>query len=147
MAFHYVKQQVGVADGTNPPDRADGREVVANKVSTLASKVPGTAWASADRIYLGKRPAGYKLVAARVTSDTSLSTSTLAIGSEATADKYVAAQGSLTATDTSQALKVKASTLDDDPVDEEEALWATVGTAAIASATLLTIELEFVGIS
>ena len=145
MAIHYVKQQVGVADGTvSPPLMADAREVNAEKKSILASKVTGTAWAAADTVYLGKKPEGYKVTRIVLTTDTSLGSATLDIGTADNGDKYVDGVG-LTATNVPTALGPLASTLDDDPGAEEE-LWATVNTATIASGTVLTFEIEMVGL-
>jgi len=147
MADHYVKQQVGVADGTkSPPDRADGREVHAHVRKTLGSKVPGTAWASGDRIYLGTMAPGRKLTSIKLCTDTSLGTATIDIGDGTTADKFVDG-ATLTATNTPTELPIKASTLDDDPSEGETVLWATVGVAAIAAGTLLTFQIETVGIN
>ncbi|GGD73921.1 hypothetical protein [Croceicoccus mobilis] len=145
MATHYAKQQTGVADGTViPPNKADGREVNAKRRSILASKVTGTAWASGDKVFLGKKPAGYKVTAIKLCTGTSLGTSTVSIGTADTADKYVATK-TLTATDVPTMLGPKASTLDDTPGDEED-LYATVGTASIAAGTELTFDIECTGL-
>lgn len=145
MATHYPKQQVGVADGTQiPAARADGREVNAKRRSILASKVTGTAWANGDTIFLGKKPQGYKLTKVTLTTDTSLATSTIDIGDDTTADKYVAG-ATLTTADVPTAIGPKATTLAADPAGEED-LFATVGVADIAAGTELTFDLEFTGL-
>ncbi|PNU05810.1 hypothetical protein [Novosphingobium guangzhouense] len=145
MAKHYVKQQRGVSDGTEiPAKKADGREVNAEKRVILASKVTGTAWASGDTVVLGKKPVGCKVTAVRLTTGTSLGTSTVSIGTAAAPAKYVNA-ATLTATNVPTVLGPLASTLDDDPGAEEE-LIATIGVAAIVAGTELTFEIEHCGI-
>ena len=134
-----------MADGTKiPADRPDGREVNAKRRSILASKVTGTTWASGDRVYLGKKPNGYKLTAVKLCTGTSLGTATIDIGDATTADKYVDG-ATLTATNVPTMIGPKATTLAADPGGEEE-LWATVGVASIASGTELTFDLEFTGL-
>lgn len=147
MADIYAIQQVGVADGTAiPAARADGREVGAPILATLASKPVGTALAANDRLYLGKKPAGCKLARASVVTGTSMGSATFDIGTAAAADKYVDGKG-VTATDVPTAIGPKAAVVDDTPSDAEEDLWATVNTATIGAAVELTVILEFVGIS
>lgn len=148
MGDFYVTQQKGVADGTEvPPARADGRQVGANKSVTLASKPTNQAYAAGDRLYLGKRPAGTKLTDIKLTTGTSLGTTTIDVGDQTTADKYVDGK-TLTAVDTPTSLGPKASTLDDEPSDDpHEEIWATFLTASVGAAVALTFELEFTGIS
>lgn len=151
---HYVKQQVGVADGTKiPVDRADGRQVNAAGRKIVASKVTGTAWGSGDTIYLGKKNAGHTITSIKACTDTSFGSATVAIGvgpdpksgdAPTDASKYVAAQ-TLTATDLPTELKLKASTMDDEP-GEAEHLFLTVGAASIAAGTIATFVIETVGI-
>ncbi len=155
MADHYVKQQVGVADGTKqPPDKADGREVGGSVRLTLGSKVTGTAWANGDTIYLGKKHAGRKITSIKLCAGASLATSTIDVGvggdpadggTVETADKYVDG-ATLTVVDTPTELPLKASTLDDEPGDVEH-LYATIGVADIAAGTELTFIIETVGVS
>lgn len=148
MADFYALQQQGVADGTvTPAEKADGREVGAAKTVTLASKPTTQAYAAGDRIYLGKRPAGTKLTGIKLTTGTSLGTSTIDVGDDATANKYVGG-ATLTAVNIPTSIGPKAATLDDEPSDDAtEEIWATVGVATIAAAVAMTFELEFTGIS
>jgi hypothetical protein len=146
MTTHYPLQQVGVLDGTEIPAlKADGRQVNAKKRSILASKVTGTTWANGDTIVLGKKPAGWKITLIRLTTGTSLGTSTIDIGITGSLAKY-ADDKTLTATDTPTAIGPKASTMDDTPPDEETIL-ATIGVADINQATVLTFEIEMVGVA
>ena len=156
MAIQFPKQQRNVADlGFAPTAKHDGRQIGAAKRITMASKVPGVAWAIGDLVYLGRKSAGHTLLSVKLCTDTSLATSTVSVGigsdpkagaaapvSDAT--KYVNA-ATLTVTDRATEIGVKATTLDDDPPGEEH-LWATIGGAAIAAGTNLTFILETVGI-
>ncbi len=146
MPDFYAIQQKGVADGTKiPPDRSDGRQVGASRFVTLASKPTDQAIAAGDRLYLGKRPRGTKLTAIRLTTGTSLATTQIAVGDATTAGKYATGR-TLTVTDTPTPIGPLASTLDDVPSDDDEALWATFTVAGIGAAVALTFELEFTGI-
>lgn len=145
MATKYAAQQVGVADGTEPPAKADGRLVGAKKRVILASKVATDAWNSGDLIYLGKKRPGETIVAIRCCTDTSFGTSTLSIGDGTTANKWVNAK-TLTATDVPTVLGPKASTLDDAPASTKEDIWLTIGTANIAAGVLATFEIELAGL-
>lgn len=156
MAVKYASQQQGVMDNTLvPANKADGRQVNANKEAIVASKLAGTdAWNNGDTVYLGRKPAGRKITAIRLTTDTSLGASTLSIGygtdpragtpTITSANKYVDAATHTTPLDKGTVLGPKASTLDDAPGDEEH-LWLTVGVANIAAAVVASIEIETVG--
>lgn len=146
MATKYPLQQVGVADGTLvPANRADAREVNANKGVLLASKSTSEAWNSGDLIFLGKKPAGVKITDIKVNTGTSTGSATIAIGDGTTADKYVAAVA-VTTTNVPVQIGPKAATVDDAIMDADEELWATIASANIASGTALTITIEYAGI-
>lgn len=142
-AIRTPKQLVGVTDGTLvPPRLADGAEVGGRVRQFVYSKVPGTLWASTNRFYLGKKPAGHKITSIRLATDTSLGTSTLSVGTTATPAKYVNA-ATLTVTDRTTEIGVRATALDLD-MEGEEDLFATIGVADIAAATRLTFIVETV---
>jgi hypothetical protein len=155
MATRYALQQQGVMDGTQQPaNKADSRETQGNRVSLIASK-DGAAWNNGDIVYLGKKPAGYKVVGVRVNSDTSFGTATVSIGTGtdpraaqavSAATAYVNAK-TMTAVDTPTYVGPKASVVDDAPSSSEEHLWATIGVANIGAAVVASIEIEMVGIS
>ncbi|WP_374414285.1 hypothetical protein [Novosphingobium colocasiae] len=146
MTTRYAKQQVGVADGTAiPVKKADGREVNAKRSAILASKVTGVGWASGDVIFLGTKKAGDKVVDVKLTTGTSLGSSTVSVGTLAVPDKYAATK-TLTTVDTPTSLGPPASTLDADAPIAEEDLYATIGSATIASGTRLTFEICLVGL-
>lgn len=144
MPVQTPKQLVGVTDGTQIPARAaDGREVGANKRSSIFSKVTGTAWVVGDTIPLGKKPAGHKVTSIRLCTGTSLGTSTIDVGITGAADKYVSG-ATLTTVNRLTEIGVIATTLDDDPGAEED-LFATVGVADIAAGTVLSFVVETTG--
>lgn len=145
MADFYASQQIGVSDGTSPPKRADGRQVGAKRRVTLASKSTTQAVAIGDRMFLGYLAPNEKLVGVKLTTDTSLATTTVSVGDGATADRFVAAK-TLTATDVPTPLGPKASTLAAAPSSSRLAIWATFGVAAVAAAVNLTFELEIAGV-
>lgn len=147
MADVYALQQQGVADGTAiPADRSDGRQVGAARIVTVASKPVGTALVVNDRLYLGKRPTGCKLTDVKLVSDTSFSTTTIDIGDGTTADKYVDG-ATMTAVNVPTSIGPKASTVDDDPSDDDEDLWATILTANVGAAVVASFILEFTGVA
>lgn len=147
MADVYATQQVGVADGTAiPAERSDGRQVGAAQIVTVASKPAGTAVNSGDRLYLGKKPVGCKLVGVELVTDTSLGTATVSVGDATTSNKYVDA-ATLTVVDVPTKLGPVAAQVGIDPTDDEEDLWATIGTANIGSAVVASFILTFVGVA
>lgn len=145
MADRYAQQQVGVADGTQTPKaKLDGRQVGAHIRIITASKVPGVAWASGDRIYLGRKKAHEKLVRVDANTDTSFGTATLDLGDGTTAGKFLTGK-TVTATDTPTPIGPRASIRDDDPLTTDEDLWLTIGVVAIASGTLATFDIYLSG--
>lgn len=144
MTDRYAMQQVGVADGTVPKAKLDGRQVGAHARVIIASKVTGTQWSSGDRIYLGKKKAGEKIVKVLCCTDTSFGTATLDLGDGTTAGKFLTGKV-LTVTDVPTVIGPKASILDDDPLTTDEDLWLTIGVTNIASATVATFLIELAG--
>lgn len=143
MPDFYALQQIGVADGTKiPADKADGGQVGANVSTITASKGGTQALAAGDRLFLGRVPAGSRVSKIFITTDTSLGTSTIAIGTTATPAKYVAARVFTTPTDAPTPIGPRASTLDDGLLAADEDLWLTVAVATIVAGTLFTVEIE-----
>ncbi|WP_324694595.1 hypothetical protein [Novosphingobium sp. RL4] len=146
MATYYAKQQIGVADSTVfPVKKADGREVNAKRSEILATKPAGQALAAADKLYLGTKKAGDKIVGVRGNTDTSLATATVSIGTLAAPAKYVNA-ATLTATNVPTMLGPLASTLAADQPVAEEDIYATFAVAGVAGAVNLSFELELIGL-
>lgn len=143
MTDRYAVEQVGVADGTlTPPKKLDGALIGAKKRSIRATKQV-LADQIADRVYLGKLPQGANLKQVWITTDTSLSTATIAIGTTSTPGKYVAARTFTTPLDTPTCIGPKASALDDAPLTADEDIWLTVAALALPVAAIVVIELEF----
>jgi hypothetical protein len=157
MATKYALQQKGVADGTKiPPDKSDARQVLGHKLSLIASKDAAAveAWNSGDVIYLGRKPAGFKITSIKVTTDTSFATSTLSVGvggdpraggAVVTAAKYANAK-TVTAVDTPTIIGPLASQMVA-AVPDEEHLWLTIGVANIAAAVVASLEIEMSGVA
>lgn len=144
MPVQYPKQLVGVADGTLIPAKlADGREVGAFTKRSIFSKVPGVTWAVNDTVPLGIKPAGHKVTSVKLVTGTTLGSSTIDVGIAGDVDKYVDG-ATLTTVNRVTEIGVMADVMDDDPGPEEE-LFATILTADIASATLLTFIVETTG--
>lgn len=144
MANRYPKQLVGVTDGTLIPAKpGDGRQVGAFTRTSIFSKVVGTDWVATDTIPLGIKPAWHTVTSIKLCTGTSLGTATIDVGITGAAGKYVSG-ATLTTTNRVTEIGVIASTLDDDPGVEED-LFATVGVATIAAATVLTFIVETTG--
>lgn len=147
MTDFYLAHAIGVKDGTkNPPDKFDGRFVGAKKKSIIANHPAGVAYANGDRFYLCSLKAGEQLADIKLITDTSLSTTTLSIGTTATPAKYASAK-TLTATDTPTSLGPRATAADDGPLAADEDVWVTLGVGGIAGAVLFTFQLEIVSAS
>lgn len=146
MANFYAAQQVGVADGTkNPPDKADGR-VVGAKLSTIAaSKVAGQAWAQADKVFLGRLNPGESIRQILATTDTSLGTTTLSIGTLAAPAKYVNG-ATLTALNAPTTIGPLAAALAAGPPSVGEDLWMTFGVGGVAGATVLNLDIRIASV-
>ncbi len=147
MADFYAKAFVGVADGTKiPPDRADGRVVGAKRSTIVAAKVAGQALAIGDRLYLGKLRAGELVREIRINTDTSLGTTTVAIGTPGTPAKYRAAAVYTTPLNVPTPIGPVAAIAISDPLTADEDIWATLGVGGIAGAVVMAIEIDIVSI-
>ena len=147
MADFYSQQMTGVADGTLIPSRkADGGQVGAKVSSITASKPLGQALAAGDRLYLGRVRAGERIKQILINTDTSLGTSTIAIGNAATAAKYVAATTFTTPLNRPTAIGPLASTMDDGVLTADEDIWLTVAVATIVGGTIFSVELEITSV-
>lgn len=147
MPDFYSQQMAGVADGTVIPARkADGGVVGAKISSIMASKPLGQALAAADRLYLGRVRAGERIKSILINTDTSLGSSTIAIGTTAAPAKYVVATTFTTPLDRPTAIGPRASTLDDGVLTADEDIWATVAAATIVGGTVFSIELEITSV-
>jgi hypothetical protein len=91
MARRYAVQQVGVLDGTLVPAAlADSRQVNAKKRLIVATITP-FAHQIADDIVLGELPVNALITKIDILTDTTLGSTTIAIGITGNTGKYVAA--------------------------------------------------------
>jgi hypothetical protein len=142
MADRYATQFIGAKDGTSaPPKKLDGSRVGAKRRRIQADKVP-VADAINDRVFIGTLPAGANPCEFRVTTDTSLATTTLSIGTATVPAKYVDAK-TVTATDVPQLLGPKVAALRQASLTADEDLWVTFGVAAVPGAAVVTFETEY----
>lgn len=143
MTDRYAVEQVGVADGTSvPPKKLDGA-LVGAKIRSIRATKQVLADQIADRVYLGKLPIGATVKEILIVTDTSLGSSTIAIGTTASSGKYVAARTFTTPLDAPTCIGPKASVWDDAPLTAEEDLWLTVAAAAIGGAVIMGIEIRY----
>ena len=143
MANRCAIQQVDVLDGTSyPPKKLDGSQVSAKERRTLCSKQV-LADAIGDTVTLCTIPAGAIVRQININTDTSLGTSTIAIGTVTTPAKYVAATTFTTPLNAPTAIGPKASILTAGALLADEVLILTVGVAALPIAAVVHIEIEF----
>lgn len=140
MATRYGRIYTGVRDGTKPAARADS-SAVDGKVRRLLEVYDLASQPVADKLFAGTLPLGARFAGSRLTTDTTLASATLALGSSASAAKYAAA-AVLTATDT-PTTRGKVSALDDDPLSAPEDLFWTIAADALPAAGILVSEVFY----
>lgn len=139
MARKYTAQSAGVLDGVAMPGRADGRVVNAKMFRILGVlDMAATQVNNGDFIVLARRPAGSAFAGLRVTSDTSLGSSTISAGTEAAPARDKAA-AVFTATETPTHYG-KVSALAAAPITDEEIVGITVGGANMPSTGTVVFE-------
>lgn len=142
MADLYALEFVGGPDGTqNPPKKLDGRLVGAKERGIRATK-PTTILNIADRLYVGKLPAGCVMRSFAGDFDTSLGTTTVSVGTTAAPTKYVNAK-TMTATDVPTGLGPKAASFVLAPSTVDEDIWVTIGVAAIPAVVVGGFEMTY----
>lgn len=143
MTDRYSVEQVGVADGTvTPPRKADGR-LIGAKVRSIRATKQVLADQIADRVYLGRLPAGATVKEILIVTDTSLGSATIAIGTTASSGKYVAARTFTTPLDTPTCIGPKVSAWDDAPLAADEDIWVTFAAAAGPGAAIVGFEIRY----
>lgn len=140
MTKRYSAEMTGVLDGTLPVQRADPASVNSKRRSVIATIVLA-AQANGDTISLGKRPIGSRWLSGSIITDTSLGSSTVAIGVSGTAAKYKAA-ATLTATDTPTGFS-KAAAEAAAPLTTEEEILLTIGAADFPSSGNLVVRYDY----
>lgn len=140
MTQRYVNGLVGVLDGTrNPADLADPKFFGA-RIHTIIARYLTVGDAIGDTIVIGKLPKGAVPIIESENTDTTLGTSTLAIGSTTSAAKYRAAH-TLTGVDTpSGGMKAAAQGVE---LAAAETLIATVAVAALPVGANVIFEFRF----
>lgn len=103
--------------------------------------IPLASQASGDTVVLADIPAGFVFAGGEITTDTSLSTATVAIGNSTTAGKYRAA-AVFTATDTPTNFGTAAA-LSGAVSTATERVLLTVGTASLPASGKLVVDLYF----
>ena len=97
------------------------------------------AYANGDRLFLAALKAGEQMGNINVTSDTTLGTTTLSVGTTAAPTKYVNAK-TMTVVDIPTSIGPRATAADDGPLAADEDVWITLGVGGIAGAVLFTVE-------
>ncbi|MEV4934417.1 hypothetical protein [Sphingobium sp. LSP13-1-1.1] len=143
MTDRYAVEQVGVVDGTSTPNKKADGALVGAKLRSIRATKQVLADQIADRVYLGRLPQGANLKEVLITTDTSLGSSTIAIGTTASSGKYVAARTFTTPLDAPTCIGPKASALDDAPLSADEDVWMTIAAAAMPGAAIVVVELRF----
>ena len=121
------------------PEAAKGQQCpvkVLREVITLASQ------ATTDTIVIGKLPLGAVPLFGLLNTDTSLGTSTIAIGITGSTGKYRAA-ATFTATSTPTMFGVAAGMAITTPLSTEETVFITIATAALPSSGTLVVDIFY----
>lgn len=144
MTAFLSTEQGGSANQTAIPVGYRPRgNVVGGRLKRLRSTITFASQASGDTIALGNLPAGSVFAYGVMTTDTSTGTATVAVGVSGTAAKYKAA-ATFTSTDTptlfGKAAPIAAS---DAGLAADEAVIATVGTAALPASGTMVIDLFY----
>jgi len=134
----------------NPPgDAAYGgrkrtyRATISLDAPALSSSSAGAVITAADTVVLCTRPAGTRFIGGRITSSVSLATSTIAIGTAASPEKYRAA-AVFTAVDTPTDFgKASAMAAAETITDEEIILTTAIASLPTTAGAKLVIDLEF----
>jgi uncharacterized membrane protein YkgB len=147
MAQGYSSELVGVLDGTQAPaKKADGRVYQAKPRRFRASfnlAASTTAKAIGDTNVIAEIPEGYSFSHATLVATVGLAAATIAIGTVAVPDKYLAAVTVPTA-DTSVS-GGKAAARAAEPLAIKDVVIMTIGAAALPNAGTLVIDLFATG--
>ena len=125
---------------TVPADRSSALAGYDARVRRYRASITLASQASGDTITLCNKPAGYTFAYGVMGSDTSLGSTTVAIGNSTTAAKYKAA-ATFTATDTPTLFGKAAAVAETSPT--AETVLATLGAATAPSSGQLVIDLYF----
>jgi hypothetical protein len=141
MATLYASEANGYLN-SNPVVLASGA-VHNARMRRFRAKITLASQGTSDTIVLARVPKGMAFAYGVLNSSVSLGTSTIAIGITGTTDKYRAA-ATFTATDT-PTLFGKVAAAAADPLNSDETIFITIGTAALPSSGTLVVDLYFSG--
>lgn len=146
MAKFYATAFAGLALSGTADVRLDARVVGARPRLIVAVKPDGQALTTADLLYVGRKRVGETIRRITATAGASLGTSTISVGTEAAPTKYVDTK-TLTTVDIPTNLGPTAVAAAASPDGDYEDIWLKPGTATIAGATVLVIEMEIAGLN
>jgi hypothetical protein len=138
MAVLYSNDSAGL--GTVPSSNVNGG-VIGGRVRRYRAAITLASQATADTIVIGRVPAGSVFAYGVINSDTSLSTSTVAIGATGATGKYRAA-AVFTATNTPTVFGPAAAAFAA-PLTADEEVFITIAVAALPASGNLVVDLYF----
>ena len=144
MATYLSTELGGSANQTSAPVGYKPRaSVYGGRLKRLRATVTLASQATTDTLQLGNLPAGAVFAYGVISSDTSLGSSTLAIGITGTTGKYRAA-ATFTSTDTPTMFGKTAETAASDAgLSAEQTVIGTIASAALPSSGTLVIDLYY----
>ena len=138
MAVLYSNDSAGL--GTVPSSNVNGG-VIGGRVRRYRAAITLASQATTDTIVIGRVPAGSVFAYGVINTDTSLSTSTVAIGATGATGKYRAA-AVFTATNTPTVFGPAAAAFAA-PLTADEEVFITIAVAALPAAGNLVVDLYF----
>lgn len=138
MAVLYSNDSAGL--GTVPTSNVNGG-VIGGRVRRYRAAITLASQTTSDTIVIGRVPAGSVFAYGVINTDTSLGSSTVAIGITGTTGKYRAA-AVFTATNT-PTMFGPAATVDDAPLTADEEVFITIAAANFPAAGSLVVDLYF----
>lgn len=138
MAVLYSNDSAGL--GTVPSSNVNGG-VIGGRVRRYRAAITLASQATTDTIVIGRVPAGSVFAYGVINTDTSLSTSTVAIGATGATGKYRAA-AVFTATNTPTVFGPAAAAFAA-PLTADEEVFITIAVAALPASGNLVVDLYF----
>lgn len=138
MADFYSREMTGVIDGTvSPPKKADARKV-GRKMRSIQATFDLASQAAGSFLVIGRRPAGSAFCGVDFETDTSLGSTTVAVGSRSAPARDKAA-AVFTATETPTPFGLVASKAAD-PITADEIVGITTAAASLPASGILIVE-------
>ena len=139
MAQTYSTELAGIT--SLPVVKASALQAYGARLKRFRASIVLASQAIGDTVVVGLIPAGYVFAGCEVSTDTSLGTATIALGTAALANKYANAS-TLTALN-AQALIGNVAQLMAGPLTAQETVLLTVAVAALPAAGNLLVDLYF----